>query len=556
MNNQLLAVLQNIYIKNYILISELNIEFNKGFTTITGETGAGKSILLGALSLLTGSRTDTSVLFDKEQKCIVEGFFELVNYNLESLFYDLDIDYDNTTIIRREINKTGKSRAFINDTPVNISTLKIIGEKLIDIHSQHNNLSLKDNSFYFQLVDSFAKLNKQIADYKTEFKVFGKKIKELNELNEQLAIEKQELDYHQFQFDALNNANLITDEQDILEQELKKLNNSEEIKHNLSKIYIELEENDESIISKLKEIENTYSKLNSLGIEGEYAKRIESIIIELKDIAEDSDSINGKIVFDAIKIEKLNSRLNLIYELQHKYSVSTISALILIKNELEEKLLSFNTNDTYLKKLTKEVEQLNNELFVKAKEISKIRKKSKSDIEKIISSKLVELGIKNALFIIVIEQTETLSQNGIDKIQFLFSANKNVEIADIAKAASGGELSRIMLSLKNMLANSNNLPTIIFDEIDTGVSGDIASKMADIMQKLSDKTQVISITHLPQIAAKGDEHLIVYKTDTKNSTETSIKKITNNERITELAKMLSGKNITDAAMQNAAELLM
>jgi len=556
LNNQLLAVLQNIYIKNYILISELNIEFNKGFTTITGETGAGKSILLGALSLLTGSRTDTSVLFDKEQKCIVEGFFELVNYNLESLFYDLDIDYDNTTIIRREINKTGKSRAFINDTPVNISTLKIIGEKLIDIHSQHNNLSLKDNSFYFQLVDSFAKLNKQIADYKTEFKVFGKKIKELNELNEQLAIEKQELDYHQFQFDALNNANLITDEQDILEQELKKLNNSEEIKHNLSKIYIELEENDESIISKLKEIENTYSKLNSLGIEGEYAKRIESIIIELKDIAEDSDSINGKIVFDAIKIEKLNSRLNLIYELQHKYSVSTISALILIKNELEEKLLSFNTNDTYLKKLTKEVEQLNNELFVKAKEISKIRKKSKSDIEKIISSKLVELGIKNALFIIVIEQTETLSQNGIDKIQFLFSANKNVEIADIAKAASGGELSRIMLSLKNMLANSNNLPTIIFDEIDTGVSGDIASKMADIMQKLSDKTQVISITHLPQIAAKGDEHLIVYKTDTKNSTETSIKKITNNERITELAKMLSGKNITDAAMQNAAELLM
>ncbi len=556
MNNQLLAVLQNIYIKNYILISELNIEFNKGFTTITGETGAGKSILLGALSLLTGSRTDTSVLFDKEQKCIVEGFFELVNYNLESLFYDLDIDYDNTTIIRREINKTGKSRAFINDTPVNISTLKIIGEKLIDIHSQHNNLSLKDNSFYFQLVDSFAKLNKQIADYKTEFKVFGKKIKELNELNEQLAIEKQELDYHQFQFDALNNANLITDEQDGLEQELKKLNNSEEIKRNLSKIYIELEENDESIISKLKEIENTYSKLNSLGIEGEYAKRIESIIIELKDIAEDSDSINGKIVFDAIKIEKLNSRLNLIYELQHKYSVSTISALILIKNELEEKLLSFNTNDTYLKKLTKEVEQLNNELFVKAKEISKIRKKSKSDIEKIISSKLVELGIKNALFIIVIEQTETLSQNGIDKIQFLFSANKNVEIADIAKAASGGELSRIMLSLKNMLANSNNLPTIIFDEIDTGVSGDIASKMADIMQKLSDKTQVISITHLPQIAAKGDEHLIVYKTDTKNSTETSIKKITNNERITELAKMLSGKNITDAAMQNAAELLM
>jgi len=548
-------VLQNIYIKNYILISELNIEFNKGFTTITGETGAGKSILLGALSLLTGSRTDTSVLFDKEQKCIVEGFFELANYNLEPLFSDLDIDYDNTTIIRREINKTGKSRAFINDTPVNISTLKIIGDKLIDIHSQHNNLSLKDNSFYFQVIDSFAKLNKQITEYKAEFKIFGKKTKELNKLKEQLAKEKQELDYHQFQFDTLNNANLITDEQDGLEQELKKLNNSEEIKQNLSKIYFELEERDESIISKLKEIENTFSKLSSLGIEGEYAKRIESIIIELKDIAEDSDSINGEIIFDALKIEELNDRLNLIYELQHKYSVSSISELITIKNKLEEKLLSFNTNDTYLKKLTAEVEQLNSELFTKAKKISETRKKSKSEIEKIISSNLVELGIKNALFNIVIEQTETLSQNGIDKIQFLFSANKNVETADIAKAASGGELSRIMLSLKNMLANSNNLPTIIFDEIDTGVSGDIASKMADIMQKLSEKTQVISITHLPQIAAKGNEHLIVYKTDTNNTTETSIKKITDNDRITELAKMLSGKNITDAAMQNAAELL-
>jgi DNA repair protein RecN (Recombination protein N) len=548
-------VLQNIYIKNYILISELNIEFNKGFTTITGETGAGKSILLGALSLLTGSRTDTSVLFDKEKKCIVEGFFELANYNLEPLFSDLDIDYDNTTIIRREINKAGKSRAFINDTPVNISTLKIIGEKLIDIHSQHNNLSLKDNSFYFQVVDSFAKLNKQITDYRAEFKIFGKKTKELNELKEQLAKEKQELDYHQFQFDTLNNANLIADEQDELEQELKKLNNSEEIKQNLSKIYFELEESDESIISKLKDIENTFTKLNSLGIEGEYAKRIESIIIELKDIAEDSDSINSEIIFDALKIEELNERLNLIYELQHKYSVSTITELITIKNELEEKLLSFNTNDTYLKKLTKEVEQLNNELLTKAKKISETRTKSKSEIEKNISANLVELGIKNAQFNVVIEQSKTLSQNGIDKIQFLFSANKNVKTADIAKAASGGELSRIMLSLKNMLASSNNLPTIIFDEIDTGVSGDIASKTADIMQKLSEKTQVISITHLPQIAAKGNEHLIVYKTDTNNTTETSIKKITDKDRISELAKMLSGKNITDAAMQNAAELL-
>ncbi len=548
-------MLQNIYIKNYILISELNIEFNKGFTTITGETGAGKSILLGALSLLTGSRTDTSVLFNKEQKCIVEGFFELANYNLQILFSDLDIDYDNTTIIRREINKNGKSRAFINDTPVNISTLKIVGEKLIDIHSQHNNLSLKDNSFYFQIIDSFSKLNKQIADYKAEFKIFGKKTKELNELKEQLAKEKQELDYYQFQFDTLNEANLIVDEQDELEQELKKLNNSEEIKQNLSKIYYELDESEESIILKLKEIENIFNKLNSLGIDGGYSKRIESIIIELKDMAEDSSSINNEIIFDTNKIEELNSRLNLIYELQHKYSVSTISELLYIKNEFEEKLLNFKANDTSLKKISTEVENLNKELFVKAKKISQIRNKTKTEIEVIINSNLFELGIKNAQFNIEIEQTETLTNNGIDKILFLFSANKNVPPADISKAASGGELSRIMLSLKNMLANSNNLPTIIFDEIDTGVSGDIASKMADIMQKLSKKTQVISITHLPQIAAKGNEHLIVYKVDINNTTETGIKKITGKDRVTELAKMLSGKNITEAAMQNATELL-
>lgn len=548
-------MLQNLYIKNYILISELNIEFNNGFTTITGETGAGKSILLGALSLLTGSRTDTTVLFNKDNKCIVEGFFELGNYNLEYLFTNLDIDYDNTTIIRREINKTGKSRAFINDTPVNISTLKIIGEKLIDIHSQHNNLSLKDNSFYFQIIDSFSKINKQVIEYKNKYTALKKLTKELNELTDKLSKEKQELDYHQFQFDTINNANLISTEQEELEQELKKLNNAEEIKSNLSKINLDLEESDENIISKLKDIENSYNKLSLLGIDNKYASRIESIIIELKDIAQDSDSINNEIVFDASRIEQLNNRLNLIYELQHKYSVSTINELIDIKNDIEKKLISFNTEDTKLKELNSQVTSLNNELLNSAKNISEKRNRSKSDIESIISLNLHELGIKNAKFKIEIEQADNLSINGIDKIQFLFSANKNIATADISKAASGGELSRIMLSLKNMLANSNNLPTIIFDEIDTGVSGDIASKMAETMQNLAKKTQVISITHLPQIAAKGNQHLIVYKTDKNNTTETSIKKINTNDRINELAKMLSGKNITEAAIQNATELL-
>jgi DNA repair protein RecN (Recombination protein N) len=548
-------LLQNLYIKNYILISELNLEINSGFTSITGETGAGKSILLGALSLLTGSRTDISVLLNKDQKCIVEGIFNLENYNLENIFTELDIDYNKNTIIRREINQNGNSRAFINDSPVNISTLKILGENLIDIHSQHNNLLLKDNNFYLQILDSYSKNTNLVNDYKNQHKELKRTEKQLAELIETSNKNKQDIDYFQFRFNQINDANLLSTEQEELEQELKKITNAEEIKEKLLKINYELIENEENIIIKLKELTNTFLALNKLGIEQNFAQRIETSIIELKDISLDCDKINSEIIFDPKKSEEINKRLNLIYDLQHKFSAKSITELLSIKDELNLKLQTIDNNDKELLKLQKEVNIQIEQLLEKAKTISKNRKSVISEIEKTINSDLIKLGIPNSNFKIIIEQLEKFNETGLDKAIFLFSANKNIAPDKLSNTASGGELSRIMLALKSMLANSNNLPTIIFDEIDTGISGEIASKMAEIMLKLAKNTQVLSITHLPQIAAKGSKHLLVYKNDNNSKTQTNIKYIENNELINEIAKMLSGKNITPAAIENAKDLI-
>ena len=549
-------MLSKLYIKNYILISELEIDLNKGFTTITGETGAGKSILLGAVSLITGKRADTNVLLDKDKKCIVEANFNISDFNLENLFDELDIDYEPNTIIRREINAKGKSRAFVNDTPVSVSALKQLGEKLIDIHSQHNNILSNNSNFYLQVIDAYSGLKQQVTEYSRSFTTYKTNLSELEKLENEIAKAKQDLDYYQYRFNQLEEANLIADEETELETELNKLNNAEEIKTALSSVYQGLSESDDNIISALKNIENLISNVNKLGIDTkEYEKRIQSVIVEIQDIADDLDRINSDVEYDAEKIEFLNERLNLIFGLHQKFGVNTNDDLIKIKEELSEKLSGFAIDETKAEKLKKEIEKQKTELFNLAKDISKIRKAKKIEIEKYITEVLISLGIKNAVFKINIETGNELLKTGIDEIKFLFSANKNIEISEISKVASGGEVSRIMLSLKSLLAKTTNLPTIIFDEIDTGVSGEIAAKMAEIMFDLSSTTQVISITHLPQIAVKGNEQFVVYKDDSNKKSQTKITKLAKEERINEIAKMLSGKELTSAAVENAKALL-
>ena len=549
-------MLSKLYIKNYILISELEIDLSKGFTTITGETGAGKSILLGAVSLITGQRADTNVLLNKEQKCIVEGYFDIADFNLQNLFDELDIDYEPNTIIRREINAKGKSRAFINDTPVSVSALKQLGSKLIDIHSQHNNILSNNTNFYLQVIDAYAGLNEQVLEYSDKFKHHKSKLIELEELEKELAKAKQDLDYYQFRFTQIDEANPIIDEETKLETELNKLNNAEEIKTSLSSVFHVLSESDENIISAIKNTESTIASVSNLGIETEeYQKRIQSVLIELQDIADDIDLINSGVEYDAGKIESLNERLNLIFGLHQRFGVNSNEELLKIKEALNQKLSGFAIDESKSKNLRKEIEQEEKELFNIAKTISNKRKEKKKEIEKNIISVLVSLGIQNAVFNIDINTTNILSKSGIDEIKFLFSANKNIETSEISKVASGGEVSRIMLSLKSLLAKTTNLPTIIFDEIDTGVSGEIAAKMAEIMFNLSSSTQVISITHLPQIAVKGTEQFVVYKDDSDEKSQTKITKLDKEERIKEIAKMLSGKELSVAAIENAKALL-
>ncbi len=546
-------MLQNLYIKNYVIIKEININFNKGFTTITGETGAGKSILLGALSLIMGKRVDTSVMLNKEKKCIIEGHFNISEYNLKSFFENNELDYDDNTIIRREINTNGKSRAFINDTPVNINTLKNLSSKLIDIHSQNNNLLLKDKDFYFLTIDSFANTQNEVNSYTNYYNKYKKLLKQKQETEQTLEKQKQETDYLQFRFDQINNANLEETEQETLETEYKKLSNAEEIKENLTKVYYLLYENDENIISQLKYVSSIFENIKKLGINEDYAERINSVIIELSDIASDTEILNNSIELDNFKLEEINNRLNEIYNLQQKFGVQSIKELLDIKTQIENKLLSISTNDNKLSEITAEITKTEKQLHKLAENINKQRINASKKLQNEIKKILQNLGIKDADFIINIQQTEELNKYGKNKIEFLFSANKNIEPQELSKTASGGELSRTMLALKSILAKKSNLPSIIFDEIDTGVSGEIASKMAEIMKDLSTNTQVISITHLPQVAALSDYHIVVYKNEKETSSE--IKLLNKDQRINEIAKMLSGKNITEAAIKNAKDLL-
>lgn len=549
-------MLQSLKIQNYALIDEIYITFYPGFITITGETGAGKSILIGALSLILGNRADTSVLKDESRKCVVEATFHISNYRIKEIFEKHDLDYEEETIIRREISSKGKSRAFVNDTPVNIKMLKELGDHIVDIHSQHQNLILKDNVFQLDVVDSYAHNEALLNDYQNKYKEYKELQKQYNNLKEKAEQASADYDYYRFQFDQLEKANLRDGEQEELESELETLNHAEEIKHNLSSASYLLNNEEASIISQAREAGDSLRKIVDYYPKvKEISERLESTYIELQDLSHEIDMLNENVEHDPARAEYIQQRLDDIYSLQHKHRVSTEKELIDIKEDLGKKLEEINNYDFHLEELEKALKSKGEELSAAAGKLSESRKKSIPPIEKKITSMLKELGIPNASFKIQRTNLETFNEYGLDHVKFLFSANKNVDLEDISRVASGGELSRLMLSLKSTIAETKALPTIIFDEIDSGTSGDIADKMGTIMKEMARNMQVLNITHLPQIASKGDYHYMVYKYDDNESTHTHIKQLEGDERIQEIAKMLSGEELTDTALQNAREFL-
>jgi len=549
-------MLLHLSVENYVLIEKLDIDFNKGFSVITGETGAGKSILLGALYLILGKRADNKVLLDKTKKCILEGTFYIKNYNLKNFFTDNDLDYDDTVIIRREINRTGKSRAFINDTPVNLGLLKNFSTRLIDIHSQNKVVTLNNSDFQLDVVDNFANHKPLLDKYKAEyFKLNQLKLKliELENTEEKL---KNDQDYYQFLYDELEKANLQIDEDEHLEQEIKLLNNSEKIKNNLFNASNALSDADDNLLNSLNDVYLLINQISDVFPDIRVIEeRFNSNLIELKDIAYEIDKIYEQINFDPERIDIVSQRLDLIYHLENKHKVANVSELLEVEKTLNEKLKSISSFEEDIKNLKKEIEVKTLYLKDLSNKISANRKKVIPDIEKKIVNLLKQLGIPDAEFKVEINQLETFTKDGRDKLRFLFNANKGLKVMEVSEIASGGELSRIMLSIKSLISEKNLLPTVFFDEIDNGVSGKIAVKVGQIMKKMSKNMQVFAITHLPQIASQGDSHYFVYKTVEDDITKSKIKLLDSNNRTKEIAKMLSGEKVTDAAFQNAKDLL-
>ena len=549
-------MIKSLEIRNYALIDILSIQFDKGFTIITGETGAGKSIILGALSLLMGQRADTSVIRDNTQKCLVEAIFEISNYNIKQIFEINNIDYFDQTIIRREILPDGRSRAFINDIPVNLSTLKEISEFLIDIHSQHETLKLNTQQFQIQTIDIFAKNIQSLEKYQTLLKQYKNSELELNEFIQKAKKDKEDNDYFQYQYEQINNAKLELEEQAQLEAEQNQLLHTEEIKINLQKIYQALDNENLSALGLLKETTKSAHTIAQFFQQAQdFEQRIENAIIDLRDIAYDAQKIDETIVLDPQRLDYINERLDLIYSLQKKFNVATIKELLEIKEQLQEKLLKINSYDEKIKQMQIQIEQQRIELEEIASILHKNRTNVKNEFEQQVIQTTANLGMPDIQFNVEISQVEGFNIYGKDKIDFLFSANKSQTLQPISKTASGGELSRLMLAIKYIVSQSKELPTIIFDEIDTGISGEIASKMGSLLQKMSTQMQIINITHLPQIAAKGNSHLFVYKKNENNQTTTNIKQLTDIERVTEIAKMLSGEKITETSIENAKILM-
>ena len=549
-------MLTSLSIKNYALIDDLQADFNTGFTIITGETGAGKSILLGALSLILGKRADLSSLKDDSQKCIIEAVFDVSNYNLESIYNQEDLDFETQTIIRREILPSGKSRAFVNDSPVTLNSLQTLGERLIDIHSQHQTMQLTDDAFQFQVIDALAKVDDPLTEYKVNLKTYKSLQKELKKLQDFQAEANKEHEYNSFLLQELIDAKLVDGEFESLEEEYETLDNIEAIKEKIAASHQLLSDEQIGGLAILTEIKSNFSKIASFSQKyKELYDRIDSSLIELYDVFTEIEASEDALEADPNRLEVVNSRLQLLHNLKKKHLVSEISELIEIQNALDEKVGVTENLDKNIQKLKTEITKLEKVLNALAKTIHTNRNAVIPSLKSQLETLLSDLGMANAQFEITLQVASEFHANGKDNLQFLFSANKGGSFKALNKAASGGELSRIMLAIKSVLSKYMQLPTIMFDEIDTGVSGEISNKMGVIMKQMSESMQVFAITHLPQVAAKGDTHLKVYKEDVNQITTTNLVVIKGEDRVVEIAQMLGGLELSSSAIAHAKQLL-
>ncbi|MFK7000467.1 DNA repair protein RecN [Flavobacterium oreochromis] len=549
-------MLIQLSIKNFALIEQLEMNFSNQFSIITGETGAGKSILLGALGLVLGNRADLGSLKDKEQKCVIEAHFNLSAYNLQAFFEQNDMDFEELTIIRREILPSGKSRAFVNDSPVNLTELQELGTFLIDIHSQQQTRELTEEAYQIQILDAIASNTALLQTYQKDLKNYKSLKGALNKILSEKESLAKEADYNSFLLQELVNANLKEGEQQELEDTFEKLNNIEIIKENLDKSIVLSNEEQIGILQNLKEVKNSLQKIAPFSPEYQALfERMTSVLIEIDDLISDLENQSEKLFSDPEKLELVNQKLQLIYNLQKKHQVATVEELIQIQKDLDAKVVFAGDLDEQIEKLQSEINLFQDQLIEITATITKNRKEAVPILVTQITNVLSELGMSNARFEFDIKESNTFLINGKDEIQLLFSANKGTDFGLLKKVASGGEMSRIMLAVKAVLANYSKLPTIIFDEIDTGVSGEVAQKMANIMKLMSNKMQVFAITHLPQIASKGQQHYKVFKSDRADVTISELKLLSLEERIIEIAEMLSGKNISDSAIAHAKALL-
>ncbi|MEH6307890.1 DNA repair protein RecN [Olivibacter sp. CPCC 100613] len=549
-------MLKRLLIKNYALIDELDISPSSGLNILTGETGAGKSIILGALSLILGQRAESKYFYNQAQKCIIEGFFQIEEYNLTDFFEEEDLDYEPETILRREISADGKSRAFINDTPVTLTTLKALGEHLIDIHSQHATLEINTEDFQLMTLDSVGENTSLLKNYQETYRKYKQLTLTLQQLIEANKQAQSEADYHQFLYDELAAAKLAADEQETLEKEQNQLSHAEEIKRSLLAANFLLNEQEQPVIHSLKEagqhIQQAERYVNDLH---ELSERLQSALIEIRDIADELERTEQHILFDEGRLTEVNDRLSLLYQLQQKHHVSSLAELLTIQKELADKLAQLSSNDDEIEKLKKESDQLRKTSEELAEALRMNRQKAVPRIQKAVIDVLTEVGMPNSILQIELEKSASLRSSGGDSVRFLFTANKGQIPQPLNKVASGGELSRLMLAIKSLIAKSSALPTIIFDEIDTGISGEVALKVGTVMEEMAEHMQVIAITHLPQIASKGNAHYKVYKADEGNVTRTNMRKLSEEERVVEVAQMLSGSKPGETALQHASELL-
>ncbi len=549
-------MLNSLHIRNYALISSLQIRFDKGLTVITGETGAGKSIIMGALSLILGHRADTSTLFDQSEKCVVEAVFDVSGLHLEDFFAKNNLDYQDDTIVRREIAVSGKSRAFINDTPVTLPLLKEFTSRLIDIHSQHQNLLFQNADFRTDVVDLFAGIKSQVAEYQKVLSELKDSERQLSELKQQhqAALEKQ--DFLQFVMKEIEEAHLKENEQEELEQNIEFLTHTETIKSNLFQILQILSDEEPSAVSSLREAKNLSAAIASYRTDlDEMNQRINSSYIELKDIANELNSLNDRIEYNADELEAMRQRLDFIYSLEQKHHLTSVGGLLNKYQAVKEELDNFSEDEEQLKQLTLRCQQLQDKAHKCAVQLHQSRNKVLPALQTQVLDYVHSLGMPDAQFVIKLETSTTLLKNGIDEVKFLFSANRGVEVAELEKVASGGEISRLMLAVKSTLSEKSVLPTVVFDEIDVGISGEMAGKVATLMQKMAQRRQLLVITHLPQIAAKGNSHYLVYKEVEGNTSRTKVTLLDAQTRAIEIAKMMSGEKWGEATLKAAQELI-